>query len=819
MIDLIAEQESRELESVRLGAEAYMRLVNESEEGSMTPGKALVKKNLQAVKLAVEDFMQACADGRAGGKHAAYPYLLHVEPAQAAYLALRMSVSAAAEGAKLNTAAVNLAMLVEDHINYERLAGTNPGLYRTTIKHLMRYRDGRRRREVMARQAKKYAFENLAWSASERLLLGSKLIELVEASTGIVRAVRHTEGHHNTPYRLEFAPEVAEYLKEAHSFLSMLAPRHLPMLVKPRPWASPTDGGYLTRAVRAWLVNVSNKDMLSAYEDIDMPDVYAAVNRVQETAWRINRAIYGVLMEVFTTGGRLGGLPPQEDEPLPAKPTWLAEGLTEEQMQPEQVEEFKQWKIDAAKRHAENGANRSRRVAVGMALHAAQQMVTFDRMYFPHYIDFRGRIYPFCSDLSPQGNDFSKALGEFAEGKPLGEDGAYWLAVHLANNYGAGGVDKLPFDERVAWVEAHEREILDSAMNPLDGERFWTQADNPWQFLAACFEWAGYCVQGNEYVSHLPVGMDGSCSGLQHYSALLRDPVGGAAVNLVPGSKPADVYSQVAVAAQAVVDASEDVRLAMWKGGKVTRKIVKRPTMTMCYSATHKGMQEQIADELRKLDDGDAGAYLMLSENTSNYHPSLALAGVVWEAISGVVVAAREGMDFLKKCARVAASADLPAQWTAPNGLRVTQPYVEEIGERVRVHYMGESIRLTVVSDGKKVSAGEQALGIAPNYVHSLDGSHMMATVLLGAENGLDTWCMVHDSFGAHACDIGKLNAVLRETFVQQYSENLLQRYRDELVAQLEATGHADKVKEVPEVPPMGALDLDAVRQSDYFFA
>ncbi|MDO3385991.1 hypothetical protein QWI17_09095, partial [Gilvimarinus sp. SDUM040013] len=70
--------------------------------------------------------------------------------------------------------------------------------------------------------------------------------------------------------------------------------------------------------------------------------------------------------------------------------------------------------------------------------------------------------------------------------------------------------------------------------------------DKPWQFLAFCLEWKGYCEHGDRFVSKLPIAMDGSCSGIQHFSAMLRDEVGGAAVNLVPSDLPADVYGLVA---------------------------------------------------------------------------------------------------------------------------------------------------------------------------------------------------------------------------------------------------------------------------------
>ena len=43
--------------------------------------------------------------------------------------------------------------------------------------------------------------------------------------------------------------------------------------------------------------------------------------------------------------------------------------------------------------------------------------------------DFRGRMSPRCSRLSPQGNDLDRALIRFKHWKPLGEDGIFWFRV------------------------------------------------------------------------------------------------------------------------------------------------------------------------------------------------------------------------------------------------------------------------------------------------------------------------------------------------------------------------------------------------------
>jgi hypothetical protein len=39
--------------------------------------------------------------------------------------------------------------------------------------------------------------------------------------------------------------------------------------------------------------------------------------------------------------------------------------------------------------------------------------------------------------------------------------------------------------------------------------------------------------------------MDGSCNGLQHFSALFRDEMGGRSVNLTNNDTPRDVYAEV----------------------------------------------------------------------------------------------------------------------------------------------------------------------------------------------------------------------------------------------------------------------------------
>lgn len=136
----------------------------------------------------------------------------------------------------------------------------------------------------------------------------------------------------------------------------------------------------------------------------------------------------------------------------------------------------------------------------------ARKLVNEDAFYLPHNLDFRGRAYPMHPNLNHLGSDMCRGVLEFAKGRPLGETGLRWLKIHLANLYG-GSISKLSFDARVAHVDTHMDDVFDSAENPMNGNRWWLKAEDPFQFLAACIDIRNAVKSGNPktYNSFLPV--------------------------------------------------------------------------------------------------------------------------------------------------------------------------------------------------------------------------------------------------------------------------------------------------------------------------
>jgi DNA-directed RNA polymerase len=165
------------------------------------------------------------------------------------------------------------------------------------------------------------------------------------------------------------------------------------------------------------------------------------------------------------------------------------------------------------------------------------------------------------------------------------------------------GYDKASFQERVEWVHTHLDLIRDSAENPLSGQRWWVNADDPWQCLATCKELISALDSPDptKFKSSLPVHQDGTCNGLQHYAALGGDLDGARQVNLVDSDRPSDVYTHVASLVEKMID--EDVEkgteVAKLLQGKISRKVVKQTVMTTVYGVTFIGARDQIGKQLK----------------------------------------------------------------------------------------------------------------------------------------------------------------------------------------------------------------------------
>jgi DNA-directed RNA polymerase len=518
--------------------------------------------------------------------------------------------------------------------------------------------------------------------------------------------------------------------------------------------------------------------------------VYTALNAVQDTAWTVNDRVLWAMHQVWEQGGGVAGLPPvnamphySETEPKPVNGT---------------AQEIRDWNIKAERVHTENARLVGKRLSFLSTLLIADEYQ--DRtFYFPHTCDFRGRMYPLPTFLHPQSNDVARGLLLFDEAKPLGKDGFRWLKIHVANCF---GIDKCSYDDRVDWVDNRLNSLCHMAAQPLE-YRGWMDADKPWQALAALTELHRAILHPrlpSQYPCSLPVSVDGSNSGLQHFSAMLRDERGAKLVNLGPSLEPSDIYTDVANWVETALDEAlrsgqvpESSELLGWTG-RVNRKLCKRGTMTYCYGVTQQGLDDAlIADGLCDWAD-------------NRFSASRSIGKLIWQGIQANITGAAEAMAWLKKVASKANKWDVPLEWWTPSGFHVVHPYHNHKLERIVC--MSSEVGFYMYDPDGGICKHKQANSIAPNFVHSLDASHLMMVVASGAVLGITHWMMIHDSFGTHACDVTLLQQTLKEEFVKLYSLDVLESFRRQAEQQCNTM--------MPDPPEMGSFNLEAVYDSDY---
>lgn len=148
-------------------------------------------------------------------------------------------------------------------------------------------------------------------------------------------------------------------------------------------------------------------------------------------------------------------------------------------------------------------------------------------------------------------------------------------------------------------------------------------------------------------------------------------------------------------------------------------------------------------------------------------------------------------------------------------GFPVVQAYHDLRSKCVETSLSGRTqLRFNIQEE--TMDSKKMANSISPNFVHSCDAAHLTLTVVRGSQEGIQSFAVVHDSFGTTAADLGTLFRVVRESFVEIYDTlDVLADFRADIEAQL----GADALKELPSLPEKGTLDVSAVVASDYCFA
>lgn len=737
-----------------------------------------------------------------GGKYRKHLRLVHTDVLATASLVYILDSICAEQQARSSAQAImaGLGRIVQAEILNRNLEIAAPA-YINRVHEYMKEKGTRSPSHIMRTfraSADAVKLNHEPWSNTECIAVG-KLVMGAVYETGLFKWITSA----NQMNYLVPGEQLEKVLVDVitHSHMLMIAP---PMIIPPQDHTTMFDGGYLTDIDRRGtyknrhITNKQRREVADAF--VKAEKLKAALNKAQNVGYMVNKPVLELVQAARAQGIGIG-MPSTRQAP---KPEWRLDGVPREQYDARELEDFNEWKMLMREWYGTERKRVSRLRGTATTLEICEEFKDEPAMYFPTCVDWRYRLY-FKSALNPQGSDLQKALLTLSKGKPLGNRGLFWLKVNVATTF---GYDKATFKERAAWVDLHFSSVEQCADSPFDSDSF-KNADSPWCFLAACIELVNAVRSGNpeEYVTHLPVAMDATNSGGQHFSAMLRDEVGGRLTNLFwdGNTQKADLYMDVKQRTDSkvvVAQRNEDtvVQATYWRENEITRAMTKRPAMTFFYSATVRSCSEYIL--LGALDEG----YEPLEE-FGMMKLSGFLAPLMRQSIEDAMPAAARAMKCAQEICRTI-PLENHLQWETPMGGLVINRYTTTEEKRVDIKSMGLTKVVAYNRDYTLNNRRKAASGIAPNFVHSLDSTHLMM-VILAADCDI---VPIHDSLATHACDVDHMHAVIRQCFYDLYTNtDPLEVLR--MAAEL-AGGDTSEV----EMPEHGTLDLKLVLDSEFFF-
>lgn len=769
-------------------------------------GKALTRQFLPNLVDHVTDYVSEGGATRFGK----YRKLLRqIDPDKASLLALRGIFQDPFAERALPTLAKLIGSMIEDEIKFDQFSDDHEDYYEAIIKDFKQKNTTsyRHRHRVLTFKMREKEVAWTPWSSDEKLHCGMIMLDCVLKSSDLIERKMQRSGV-KTQTIVRLTPEANVWIEKHKDYLALLSPEFMPTIIEPDDWTAFDVGGYYAPELRrrAPLVKTRasvHKEMLKS---ADLTMVMEGANALQRTSWRVNKRVHDVVLDIWKKGLRIGMGSPDPIE-IPPSPVHK---IDKENFSELDQAKFDEWKREAARLHTLENDRVKANFQVIRLMRSAEQYRDYDKFWYVYQADFRGRFYAATAGFSPQGPDIGKALIEYADSKPMGERGFYWMKVHFAN---LCGYDKEEFDDRVTWTDALRHDIIHAAADPLGDHRsIWVNADKPFCALATLFELAYAYEHGCENApNRISPAKDGSCNGLQHYAAILRDTVGAEATNVRYTGKVADIYSTVGVVAADRIRKDEDTDKPdirkKWLDFVGTlglpRKLAKKPVMTLPYGSTQRSCTDSVLDFLSDIDSElfPAGERMGSSMYCTKH---------LWLAIGDVVTSARVAMDWIQSTASTMAKKGEPLIWVTPTGFPVYQGTNKIKVRRIRTH-LGGDLQMQIGDFTDEFDPRRQASGSAPNYVHSMDASHLLMTVVGSDKKYRKNFTVIHDSFGTHACDIDALDFDLREAFVKLYADtDPLYEFWEQ---QTERTGLPLKTP-----PKQGDFDVTEVMDSPFFF-
>ncbi len=755
-----------------------MKNIELEKESNNDYARAIMSHGITDLTKHINDFIERSNKGVAGRKATAVEILNQFPDIDVvSFIVFKVVLDGASHIRTLTNVAIAVGSQLEDELRFTYYQKTDSYLYKNLEEHLKDTHHSKYRKTVVMQHYRKqgHIFKKLEKQA--KLRLGLLMIDLMINKIGLIKLSNNGK----SKKYIQLTDSAVEWINNQKLNKHIALPIYLPLVIKPKRWTDPFNGGYHTEKFNLKIVKTNNKKHLNKIKKQNPTHLYKAVNGLQETGFTVNKKVLDVALELFESGVEVGCLMSAEPIPLPPKPFDIA---TNEIAR-------KKWRHEAAKIHDINAHNVAKRLQTLCILNTAEK---FEGTKFYHcwQADFRGRLYARTGNLNPQGNDLAKALHLFAKGDELSFDNYGWYKLYGSKLAGLTGYFQASME--------FDSECCKIAQDPLEHIDLWATQEKPFQYLAFCFDYCEFLCKvksrkphphTENYISHLPIHLDGSNNAYQHIASLCKDNKLAKAVNLTQttfidevwnydDSDKQDLYTEVLE--QLMINfksifLSNNQIVKDWLREDINRAVIKKPILMIPYGGTDFG----IINYLERLG--------WREPKTQSHYRFLALH--IRMALNQISPSCEYVMNYLREKA--------VTSWVSPSGFYVQQEYKKQVGKRVETKLGTNRIVLRIkeetdVPDKKKLRSS-----ISANYIHSLDAANVHLAISKSLDKGLKQFITVHDSFATTGADIDKFIKIVRESFVDLYTKNDCPIYK--------------------ELPPIGDYDVTEVIKALYIFS
>jgi DNA-directed RNA polymerase len=771
----LARQLQRELDARSEAIKRLRERTRNAEErcyaSSTVYGSAFINKGLQLITEEISNKLSKIAFGCASEYAKDVKVIAECDPSVLALITAKGVIDILGvrriEHLTYQAATTHIGTLVYHQVMLDQFCGKHPELFNKARLHIhdhkgysykvQRYRAVMRRNDV----------EPLKWPTSTKHRVGGWLLDRLSVATGWVGTRMTAKGPNDRVTYLEYQPEFLKakeaLLAQAEAFAGCM----WPMLCEPNDWTSDFKGGYLTNDLRK-LTKLVRTRAFKGCTLLQDSKALAMLNLLQKVPYRINDRVLELANFCMEHRITVGKFRAEEPTPPPPKPEPWETASEEDKLS------YRRMRTEI---EDQNAALAQKNYRTTEALYVANKYKK-DTFWIPWSFDFRGRVYPIPTSLSPQGTDFDKSLIYFEEEGPVNE---WWLAFQVATTY---GLDKAPMNERIDWVVKNHDFLSYIANDPEGTIPEWSSVEEPWCFMAAVLEYDQCVIKGTKKTSGLPCSVDATCSGLQHLSALALDKTAAEMVNVVPTDKPSDGYLIVAEKAKEILPE----HLHQY----ITRKVTKRTVMTTPYGVTENSARDYIRQELKGI-ELEKGELQKIVKAIYRY------------GVRKVFDGPCRSMEFIQKVAgEHIKSGATTLEWITPSGFPVIQEYRRNEAERINTKLLGQRILTSLLKEWEQrtIDLQKAKTAASPNLIHSLDAALLH---LVFAEWD-KPFTVIHDCVLGRSCDMDSMGSAIRDKFVEIYSQPVLKNWSRQLGVDFD------------ESVMLNTLDINDVQQSSYFF-